>query len=275
MPWSRVNTKYSLHQVQDTLSTAYTKHSIHCVLHHPEIDHLPLPASPSTLGRPCFPQFSKFTQLQVNQWIQSQIPSRLPPELLPPDWPPPGTPGISLDHGVQVHLQTCSITASRCITILTRSRPTCPHHHSRQVYLHTRSIKVSKLAPSRPPRASPNLLDYRIGVHLQTQSVTMVNLVWSRHPSVSLNPLDYVLQARTITDSKGISKLTQLWSPNSLDHGVQVHLQTCWITPLQCISNFTGSWCGEMVEQEGIHPIIYTPPHVTWYPKGIREKKRF
>jgi len=35
MPWSRVNTEYSIHRVQHTPSTAYTEYGIHRVLHHP------------------------------------------------------------------------------------------------------------------------------------------------------------------------------------------------------------------------------------------------
>ena len=35
MPWSRVNTEYSIHRVQHTPSTAYTEYSIHRVQHTP------------------------------------------------------------------------------------------------------------------------------------------------------------------------------------------------------------------------------------------------
>jgi len=48
MPWSRVNTKYSIHQVQHTPSTAYTEYYIHRVLHHPKINSLLLPVSLSS-----------------------------------------------------------------------------------------------------------------------------------------------------------------------------------------------------------------------------------
>ena len=43
-------------------------------------------------------------------------PDWLPPDWLPPDWPPPSTPPISLNYGLQVHLQTCLIIASKCIS---------------------------------------------------------------------------------------------------------------------------------------------------------------
>jgi len=55
------------HYQELTLSAAYTEYSIHHVLHHPNIDCLPLPASISSLSRPCWTQFSTFPQLRVNQ----------------------------------------------------------------------------------------------------------------------------------------------------------------------------------------------------------------
>jgi len=48
MPWSRVNTEYSIHRIQHTPSTAYTEYCEHCVLHHLMIDSLPLPTSLSS-----------------------------------------------------------------------------------------------------------------------------------------------------------------------------------------------------------------------------------
>jgi len=143
MRWSRVNTEYSIHRVQLTLSAAYTECSIHrvlhtpstvypeycvhCVLHHPKIEPPPPQASLSTLGGPWCTQFSTFPQLRVNQWIESQPASHMPPgppppESLPPDWPPsdqlppdqppPSTPPILINHGRQVHLWVHWISAS-------------------------------------------------------------------------------------------------------------------------------------------------------------------
>jgi hypothetical protein len=43
----------------------------------------------------------------------------------------------------------------------------------------------------------------------------------------------------------------------------------------ECISKFTRSRCGELLELEGRQPIVNTPPHLAWHPKGIREKERF
>jgi hypothetical protein len=47
------------------------------------------------------------------------------------------------------------------------------------------------------------------------------------------------------------------------------------ITASQCIAEFTRSQCGDTVELEGRQPIINTPPHLTWYPKGNHRKERF
>jgi len=185
MWWSRVNPEYSIHHVQayteykhtpstsihpvqHTPNTAYTEYSMNRILHHPKIDCLPLPASLSSLGRPCCTQFTTFLQFRVNQWIESQLPSRLPTELyrLQIDRPqvllqsplimaskcistlarshPPSVSLYSLNHNLQVHLQTRSITASMCITKLARLLPRSSHDHGLQVNLHTHSITASK-----------------------------------------------------------------------------------------------------------------------------------
>jgi len=141
MPWSRVNTEYSIHRVQHTPSAAYTYYNIQWVMHIPRTasfhDRLS-PARSQSLGRPCT-QFSTFPQLQVNQWIETQLPSRLPPELPPPDWLPPITPPILRYYGLQVHLQTRSITASKFISKLAWLRPASASanslNHGVQVYL--------------------------------------------------------------------------------------------------------------------------------------------
>jgi len=108
--------------------------------------------------------------------------------------PPPSTHQISLDHGLQVYLHTRSITASKCI---------------------------SKLARSRPPSASPNSLDHGPQVYLQTRSITACKFARSWPPSAYLH-------TRSITASKCISKLARLpppsASPKSLDHGLGVYL---------------------------------------------------
>ena len=98
---------------------------------------------------------------------------------------------ISLDHGVQVHLQTRSITASMCISPISLS-------HGVQAHLQTRSITASKFALSWPPSA-----------YLQTRSITASKFARSQPSSVSPNPLDYGLQVRKITALKYISKFTR------------------------------------------------------------------
>jgi len=232
MPWSRVNTEYSVHRVQHTPSTAYTEYSIHRVKHtlntayteysiH-RVQHtlssaytayciFPRSTVPrsqpvfSALSGPCCTKFSTFPQLRVNQWIECQLPPHMPPDLLPPDslppdwlppdWapsdqsppdqPPPSTPSILIDYGLQVYLPTRSITASKCI---------------------------SEFTWSRPPSASPNSLNYNLQVHL------WVHLI-SRSPSASSNLLDRGLQVHlwvnSISVSKCISKHAQSWPPIS------------------------------------------------------------
>jgi len=87
-----------------------------------------------------------------------------------------------LDHGLQMHVQTRSITASNCISKLARLRPPSSHHHGLQVH-------IFKLVLSRPPGASPNLLDHGLPVHLQTQSIMASNYIskhtWLWPPSAS------------------------------------------------------------------------------------------
>jgi len=102
------STKYSIHRVQHTLSTAHNEYCIHWVLHHLKIDYLP--ASLSSSGWRCL-QISKFSQFWVKQWIESQLPLRLPCNLSPPDWPPQSTCSITINHGLQEHLQMRSTAA--------------------------------------------------------------------------------------------------------------------------------------------------------------------
>jgi len=137
MPWSWPNTEYSKYQVQ----------------HHPTIDSLPIPAgSPLQASFPsrggcCCTQLSTFPQLQVNQWIESQLPSCLPPNQPIPlaQSQPPSASLSPLNLGLKLHLQPHSITASQCI---------------------------STLALSPPPSASLSSLDLGIQVYLQTRLST-------------------------------------------------------------------------------------------------------
>jgi len=207
MPWARLNTEYSIHWVQHTQSTAYTEYYIHRILHQPMMDQLPLPASLSSLGRPCCTQFSTFAQLRVDHWIESQLLSRLAPSWitasrmnsswyasnLTRSWPPsassnwfdhrlqvylqsctitattfPQSPPSSvspnsLDHGLQVHLQTGAVTAFKCISNLVQLRHWSPHDH--------RLEGILKFIYFRPPKISPNSLDYGLGVNFKVHSI--------------------------------------------------------------------------------------------------------
>jgi len=165
---SRVNTEYSIHGILDTASTVYTEYCIHRLLHTPftvsSQDQLsPAPRQCLISRQTMSTQLSTFLQLPVNQWIESQLPSCLPLELPPPHWPPPSTPPISLDHGLQVHLQPSLITASKGISKLTQLLPLSP-------YLQTPSMTVSncisKHARLLPATESPNSHDHSVQVHL-------------------------------------------------------------------------------------------------------------
>jgi len=92
------------------------------VLHHPMIDCLTLPVILSPPSRSCCTQLTTFPLLQVNKWIESELPSRLSLDLPDPQRPPRVSPPILIDHGIQVHLQTRLITASDCISQFTRSQ---------------------------------------------------------------------------------------------------------------------------------------------------------
>jgi len=96
-------------------------------------------------------QWWKSHNSMLNQWIQSQHPSCLPPKLPPPHWPPASTALFSLNHGLRVNLQTLLITPS-----------TFAHSWPPGAYLQTHSIaaskSISKLARSQLPSVSPNFL---------------------------------------------------------------------------------------------------------------------
>jgi len=181
--------------VQHSLSTAYTEYSIHRVLHtlrNAYTAYCIIPRSTifrsqqvSSPGRHCCTHFSTFPPSRVNQWMKSQLPLRLPPELPPPDCSPLRAPPISLNHGLQVHLQSRSITAnkrisevnrssvSKCISKVARARPPCAPPSSldlgRQAPRQTRPITpakcISEFTRSRSPSASPRSFDPGLHVH--------------------------------------------------------------------------------------------------------------
>jgi len=135
------------------------------------------------------------------------------------DWPPPSTPPNLLDHSLQVHVQSRSITASECISQFT------------QLW---------------PPSASPDSLNHGLQVSLQTCSITpskcISRLARSRPGSLRQRVLQIHLQTHSITISECISNFTRSGppsvSPTTLDYRLQVRLYTCSITALECISEF-------------------------------------
>jgi len=181
MPWSWVDTEYSIHQAQHTPSTAYTEYSIHRVLHPPMIVCLPFifmimswplnvasasgvhlytidrhhPAchESSKVKLPChFPTCA--SHLTDEQGLSTQHAILRPP---------PSSRPISLNHGLQCKspnsldysLQLCTIMASKfisnvarlwppSISWLTHLRPASLHYHHHQLYLQTRQITITE-----------------------------------------------------------------------------------------------------------------------------------
>jgi len=154
MPWSWLDTKYSIHQVQ----------------HHPKMNSLPLPASfrlPAS-----FPSLSSLNLgLQLHLQPRSIMASNWKSKLAQL-WPRSTSPN-SLYHGLQVRLWVHSISASKCITEFTQSRhPSASSNsldHGLGVYLWVHSVLASKciseFTRSRPPSASLNSVDHGLQVH--------------------------------------------------------------------------------------------------------------
>ena len=126
-------------------------------------------------------------------------------------------------------------SASQYSSKLNRLRSPNLLDHGLQMYLQTRSITASKFTRSWPPSASTHSLDHYLQVHVQTRLITpskcISKLARSQPSSVSLHSPDYGLQvhlqSRSITASNCISKLARSpppsASPNSLDHGPGVY----------------------------------------------------
>jgi len=162
MTWSWVDTGYSIHRVQHTPSTASTEDCLSSLHSHdyeltPECsfsfrrtslhDRPPSASSPWELKGKVTLSHSHGCEL-TNWWIESHHPVRRPSTAskyssnLARSRPSSASPN-SLDHGIQVHLHTPSITASKCISKLARLRPTSSHEHDLQVHLQSRSITAS------------------------------------------------------------------------------------------------------------------------------------
>jgi len=171
MPWSRVNAKYTIHWVLHTLRTASSQDWL---------SHTPS----QFLGRPCCTQFPMFPHLGVNQWTESQLPSRLPSQLLPPDWPPPSTPPTSLDYDVQLHLPSRSITAYQWISNVVRLRTPSLQDHCLQVNLQSCSITTSKCVSELAQFQPPSSHDHSPRVHLNTPLITASKYIFKEQRPV-------------------------------------------------------------------------------------------
>jgi len=172
MPWSWGDTKYSIHR----------EYSIHRVQHPPKIVCLPsilmircwplnvASASgipPKTIDRhqPALHESSKgklhchIPTVVTEQTDESSLRTR--PAV---HRQPLSTGAISLCHSPQVHVQSHSITASKCITTVARSGHLCSHDHGLKVHLQTRLITSSKCIPklalSWSPPAAANTPNY-------------------------------------------------------------------------------------------------------------------
>jgi hypothetical protein len=131
------------------------------------------------------------------------------------DQPHPSSPSNFIDHGVQVQLQSRSLTASNSTCKLARLwPPSSPQHR-----LRTYSITASKCIPE--------LLDLGFPVHLRSPSITASKFTHPSSQTASPNLPNYGLQVCTNIACKCIFKLAQSWPPiassHSLDHGLQVH----------------------------------------------------
>ena len=124
-------------------------------------------------------------------------------------------------HGLQVHI-------SKLVQSWPPSASPNSLDHGLQVYLQTRSITACKFARSWPPSASPNSLNLSLHVHIQTRSFTASKCIsdftrsqspgaypQSRRPSESLSSLDLRLHvplkhARSSTSSTGDGGCTEI-----------------------------------------------------------------
>jgi hypothetical protein len=204
------------HDHELTPSTAFTEYSIHRVQHTSKIVCLPF-------------------VLMITSWPPNVArASTVPPYTIDRHWParhhrsrvksPCHIPTV-----VCVITDEYDLSTQRAVHRLPLSTHPNSLHHGLQVYLQTRSITASKcmytLAWSRHPSASPNSLDHGLQVHLHTHLSTVSKciskLARSLRSSVYLNSPDYGIQVRSITAC--------ISSPISLDHGLGVYL---WVNSI-------------------------------------------
>jgi len=112
----------------------------------------------------------------VNYMINTVTIPIIPSNQLTLDRPPSSTPPTSGDHGLQVHLQTHPITASKSISKSIQSQcwssSPSPLDLSLQIQHQIRIIKalkcLSTLSPSIPQSVSLNSASLRLMVYVQT-----------------------------------------------------------------------------------------------------------
>jgi len=102
--------------------------------------------------------------------------------------------------------------------------------HGLQVYLQTRSITACKFARSWPPSASPNSLDPGFHVHLQTRSIPASKCIseFIRSPSPSASQtrsIKYIFkERRRLYGDTGVTEVDRVTgSISSADPGVDRH----------------------------------------------------
>jgi len=182
MEWSWVNTEYSIHRVQHTPSTAYSKQSIHQGLHTPSTasSEARLPPAPtqSLLSRRTI-LYSTLYIPMITCYQMNRVSAASPPPSL-------AIYRLRIDH-LQVLIQSRSMMASKCISEQARWQPPS----ASLSYTISASKCISTLAWSWPPRASRGSLSHDRQVHFQTQPITASKSAWSNPPTASPNPLDY------------------------------------------------------------------------------------
>jgi len=179
MPWSWVDTEYSILRVRHTPSTAYTNSTIHRVQHPPKIVRLPFILMTRSWPRNIFSD-SSVPPYMIDRHLpglhdSSKEKSHCPIPTVA-SWltdesnlstrrgihrPPPSPGPIPLSHCLGVHIQTLSIMASHWGSKLAQLRPPSSHNQGLQVHLQTRSIMASKCI-------CPSSLNHGLPVHFQT-----------------------------------------------------------------------------------------------------------
>jgi hypothetical protein len=203
-------TKYSIHHAQHSLSTASSADwQPHAAL---------LPASLSSLYIPCCSYISTFPQLRVNQWIDSQLLSRLLLELSPQNSVLSCTPPILLHHVLYMYFKTRSITAIK----YTLSWPS-------SVYFQICSIMTCKCITILAWLWPPSSHDYHLQMDHLTPWILCSKFALSSSPSV-------YLQTYTISASKYISKLAQIQAPRVSRTLYDFTLETTTFMGLVCFA---------------------------------------